>query len=334
MTDVPAGWYDDPEHAGQHRYWDGDQWTEHRAPKEPPPAGGRPGSAWQVVPDTFSLLGRCWRELVVLVVPVALLLVAGIVVLYLAFDAALSPGIGEILARITEPGFDPDGNRADNRFVNSIEFEAGTGSIIGWGVGGVAVLAGTILTPVLMFVHLASVNAGVPIPVAETYRQTMRRLPRIVGIYLLWTLGVLLLLAGIGLVVVLAVWVSAFSLLIIAPALIAAIVAFYPFGYIAFAMLIVGPRETPPLRGAIGLVRDRWAPVAGRILALTLVVFAISMGINIVSAPLGAASGWAAVFGGVLFQIAQSSISTAGAVVIYDWTGGPVDPVLREDSGG
>lgn len=28
----PAGWYPDPEQAEQQRYWDGTQWTEHRAP--------------------------------------------------------------------------------------------------------------------------------------------------------------------------------------------------------------------------------------------------------------------------------------------------------------
>lgn len=36
----PAGWYPDPEQAGQQRYWDGTQWTEHRAPlasQEPTP---------------------------------------------------------------------------------------------------------------------------------------------------------------------------------------------------------------------------------------------------------------------------------------------------------
>jgi len=29
---VPAGWYPDPELASTLRYWDGGQWTEHRAP--------------------------------------------------------------------------------------------------------------------------------------------------------------------------------------------------------------------------------------------------------------------------------------------------------------
>lgn len=42
MTDGPqAGWYPDPEDATQQRYWDGEQWTEHRAPlagATPPPS--------------------------------------------------------------------------------------------------------------------------------------------------------------------------------------------------------------------------------------------------------------------------------------------------------
>jgi Protein of unknown function (DUF2510) len=32
----PADWYPDPEHQGMQRYWDGTQWTEHRAPIAPP----------------------------------------------------------------------------------------------------------------------------------------------------------------------------------------------------------------------------------------------------------------------------------------------------------
>jgi hypothetical protein len=32
MSDIRAGWYPDPEVPTQSRYWDGTQWTEHRAP--------------------------------------------------------------------------------------------------------------------------------------------------------------------------------------------------------------------------------------------------------------------------------------------------------------
>lgn len=29
----PANWYEDPQHPGYNRWWDGHQWTEHRTPK-------------------------------------------------------------------------------------------------------------------------------------------------------------------------------------------------------------------------------------------------------------------------------------------------------------
>lgn len=34
MTGPAPGWYDDPTMANTRRYWDGEQWTEHRAPEE------------------------------------------------------------------------------------------------------------------------------------------------------------------------------------------------------------------------------------------------------------------------------------------------------------
>ena len=51
MTDLPAaGWYPDPEQPGQQRYWDGLEWTEHRAPLEasasPQPHWGGQAQGW------------------------------------------------------------------------------------------------------------------------------------------------------------------------------------------------------------------------------------------------------------------------------------------------
>src|SRR5215210_3621127 len=44
---TPAGWYPDPERAGQLRYWDGGAWTEHFSPIPEPPAppGPEPSAA-------------------------------------------------------------------------------------------------------------------------------------------------------------------------------------------------------------------------------------------------------------------------------------------------
>ena len=60
---TPPGWYRDPHGAGQ-RYWDGQQWTEQRAPApqqqpmyQPPPKKSGGGTVWKVMLGVF--LGGC-----------------------------------------------------------------------------------------------------------------------------------------------------------------------------------------------------------------------------------------------------------------------------------
>ena len=68
MSPTPqAGWYDDPEYPLQYRYWDGNEWTAHRSPKQtpPPPATSSsiPASATETVSAAFTLFGQHWSGL-------------------------------------------------------------------------------------------------------------------------------------------------------------------------------------------------------------------------------------------------------------------------------
>jgi uncharacterized RDD family membrane protein YckC len=59
MSEVgaPANWYPDPEGGGGLRYWDGNDWTSHRAPPPPPPAY----QMWGQSPWKGAQLGRPQR---------------------------------------------------------------------------------------------------------------------------------------------------------------------------------------------------------------------------------------------------------------------------------
>jgi hypothetical protein len=50
MEGTPAGWYDDPEQPGQQRWWDGNAWTEQRAPGTAAPAAPTPPPAAPMPP--------------------------------------------------------------------------------------------------------------------------------------------------------------------------------------------------------------------------------------------------------------------------------------------
>ena len=49
-----AGWFQDPDDASQYRYWDGQQWTEHRAPIHAADPGQHDDGAQQPEPDAWA----------------------------------------------------------------------------------------------------------------------------------------------------------------------------------------------------------------------------------------------------------------------------------------
>ena len=54
MTNPVANWYPDPHDPNQLRYWDGQQWTEHRAPKQPVQQPPQPAVEPLVVPSAVT----------------------------------------------------------------------------------------------------------------------------------------------------------------------------------------------------------------------------------------------------------------------------------------
>ena len=44
MSNAAANWYPDPDDSSQYRYWDGTQWTDHRAPRGPAEAAVQPAA--------------------------------------------------------------------------------------------------------------------------------------------------------------------------------------------------------------------------------------------------------------------------------------------------
>ena len=63
---TPAGWFPDPEDSGGQRFWNGDEWTEHRAPTTPPLVDAAPTASQG--PDKRLLIGLAAAVVVVLIV--------------------------------------------------------------------------------------------------------------------------------------------------------------------------------------------------------------------------------------------------------------------------
>lgn len=76
---TPAGWYTDPDSAGQQRYWDGSSWTDQRqpaaaTPPPPPPSATAPLATHTTASEKKSHTGR---NILLAILGVCFLLFAG-----------------------------------------------------------------------------------------------------------------------------------------------------------------------------------------------------------------------------------------------------------------
>lgn len=323
MTDVPAGWYDDPEDASQYRYWDGSVWSEHRAPKKAPPAPTN--DAGSLVSQGLSLLWQNWLPILLIGVMFLAITIAVLVTIAVAASNALDPGLFTILERIAEPGFNPETSAADEAFVDSIEFNPTAGFWVTAVVGGLVLVLAQAFSIGVAQIHLAAASIDRPLSLGESFGVAFRRLPRWIGIYLLWML-VFVLGAVVAAAVVFLAVAAPILLLVVIPGAIGLGIYAYPFVWMATTSLVLGHTDDPPFRTAVRLIRETgWRQTAWPVLLVNLVIVAV----NIAGAVVGAIP--------VLGQV----IVLAGQVFLYALTAALNIPLWRliggelgEDIGG
>ena len=226
MTHIPSGWYDDPEDPSQHRYWNGEAWTDDKAPKVSP-AAARP-QASSITGEGIQLVKEHWTGLLAFfAIMVVLWILSGIV----AFAA--------LVIDSSRPG----------------EF----GSGIWFPISLVAIAVIAALDALLVLgsgtIHLAAAQAGQAKTTKESFGLAWGRFP-------LWTARSLLWLpisaAVPTLIIFLADAVSLFLLLLFIPL----VIFVCSYLHIAIAAFFLTPRDVAPVRHVISLLNGRWGFVA------------------------------------------------------------------------
>ena len=327
MSDIPSDWYEDPEDPQQWRYWDGTEWTDHRSPKATSEAPSAAGSVWQIVPNTFSLIAGHWRELTVVAFPIVVLTLLGLVAVFIGFDSALNVNVDEFFDRVTEPGFAPNNNAADELWWDAIEFDVGANVVLWWAIGTLAFLASGLGSIALARFLLGAASGRAPAP-GTAYAGALRRVPRVIG----WILIVIAAWIVTTLIIVVLAVISPLTLIITIPVVIALALWAVPVVTMASTIIIAGPRDSPVISTAVGLVKGRWWAMVGRMLIIWLVVFAASLPLAVVTGPLLALSVIGSLLLSTIGQVVQGVIGQAGGTLVYLWASGPVDPELVENT--
>lgn len=320
MSEIPSGWFDDPEDPTLLRYWDGNQWTEHRTPKASDPLTESGDGAGSLIADSFRLALDNWPQLLAIWALSLLGFIAGIIALAVGAIGALSPGLFTILDRLTDDDTD------DEAFLDSISLDPNAGFWFMVAVAAILIIGSTAVQYGASISRLASHLSGESLSVSQCLRRSFRQAPRWVGIYLLWLLG----LAGLSIIASIVVAIAAqvpITLVVAIPALLAAAVIAYPIIWMAPTALLAGPVGQPPLRTVLRLYRGGWGPLALRVLLIHLVIIGVFIVggiigiIPILGQLLGLATSWVV-----------TSFSLAASLLLYRQAEGQLAPELTNDA--
>ncbi len=305
-----AGWYDDPEHPSQYRYWDGNEWTAHRSPKQtpPPPAASSsiPTSATGTVSAALTLFGQHW---------VSLLGLAAIAMLGFA-AAAVAFVIGLILS------FEYPNTLTGPDFVFSPI------GVVLWIVAAVGYLG---VFAVMGPAFQARIEAGrigqstsVGACIGFGTRNWKRTLWRSILLMLTFFASYLVLIP----LVLLGIVLGALGVFVAIVLGFAWFVAVIPALTLATAGVGIAPTGANVISQALSAARKDWALVSGAFYLAYLVV----IGLGIASAVVGLIP-----ILGIFANLAISFVSYTVFVIVqhFQWLriGGEVDPAIAEMTG-
>ena len=311
MSSTPeAGWFDDPEHPSQYRYWDGNEWTAHRSPKQSPPppptSSSIPTSATETVSAAFTLFGQHW---------VSLLGLAAIAMLGFA-AAAVAFVIGLILS------FEGSNTLTGPDFVFSPI------GVVLWIVAAVGYLG---VFAVMGPAFQARIEAGrigqstsVGACIGFGTRNWKRTLWRSVLLMLTFFASYLVLIPFVLLAIVLGA-LGVFVAIVLGFAWFVAVI---PALTLATAGVGIAPTGANVISQALSAARKDWALVSGAFYLAYLVV----IGLGIASAVVGLIP-----ILGIFANLAISFVSYTVFVIVqhFQWLriGGEVDPAIAEMAG-
>ena len=311
MSSTPeAGWFDDPEYPSQYRYWDGNEWTAHRSPKQSPPppptSSSIPTSATETVSAAFTLFGQHW---------VSLLGLAAIATLGFA-AAAVAFVIGLILS------FENPNTLTGPDFVFSPI------GVVLWIVAAVGYLG---VFAVMGLAFQARIEAGrigqstsVGACIGFGTRNWKRTLWRSILLMLTFFASYLVLIP----LVLLAIVLGALGVFVAIVLGFAWFVAVVPALTLATAGVGIAPTGANVISQALSAARKDWALVSGAFYLAYLVV----IGLGIASAVVGLIP-----ILGIFANLAISFVSYTVFVIVqhFQWLriGGEVDPAIAEMTG-
>jgi len=323
MSLPPAGWFDDPERPDTYRYWDGSEWTDHRAPKSGPPTYVD-NSGIGIVGSSWELFKTNWAPLLGIGVFTFIGIVAGVALVIFALLSALDPSVLDIADRVFESGFDADANPADQAYLDSIEFKLTASFVVLGLLGALIASLSTVIGSGTSTLFLGAAHNGRPVGAGTCLGIAARRLPRWIGIALLWTVAGFIPMV---LLWVLAIIVSPLLLVGVVPLTAVVVIYLFPMMTIAGAGLLLGPTDRPPFRTALVLVKDQWRTVAMRVLVVNLILIAINIGLGVVNLiPL------IGIVINLAGQFVYYSLQTAASVKLYASVDGQFAEEIAPDS--